>query len=190
MKIAMDISPISKRSTSAHKVRGVGSYINLLIEILPHILKKVPNARLIIAGWGSEAPLISDMIMKSKERRNIDIIGPVSEKEKRYLLARSWVFVNPSLHEGWGNSITEANLHGTPAVAFNVPGLSDAIVNAETGFLCRDRDDMVEKVCKIIMDGKLRAKMSKHASARAKSFNWEGAAEASLRILKKLSRKI
>ncbi len=35
MKIAIDISPISKSSTSAHKVRGVGSYINLLVENLP-----------------------------------------------------------------------------------------------------------------------------------------------------------
>ncbi len=40
MKIAMDISPISKRSTSAHKVRGVGSYINLLVENLPKYDKK------------------------------------------------------------------------------------------------------------------------------------------------------
>lgn len=35
MKIAIDVSPISKNSDSAHKVRGVGSYINLLVENLP-----------------------------------------------------------------------------------------------------------------------------------------------------------
>ena len=40
MKIALDISPISKTSTSAHKVRGVGSYINLLVENLSKYDKK------------------------------------------------------------------------------------------------------------------------------------------------------
>src|SRR3989344_6832143 len=34
MKVAIDISPISKSSTSAHKVRGVGMYINFLVENL------------------------------------------------------------------------------------------------------------------------------------------------------------
>lgn len=40
MKIAVDISPVSKTSTSAHKVRGVGSYIKMLVENLPKYNKK------------------------------------------------------------------------------------------------------------------------------------------------------
>ncbi len=40
MKIAIDISPISSLSTSAHKVRGVGSYIKMLVENLPKYDKK------------------------------------------------------------------------------------------------------------------------------------------------------
>ena len=40
MRIAIDVSPVSKSSTSAHKVRGVGSYINLLINNLPRYDKK------------------------------------------------------------------------------------------------------------------------------------------------------
>lgn len=35
MKIAIDVSPIAKSSNSAHKVRGVGSYINYLVDNLP-----------------------------------------------------------------------------------------------------------------------------------------------------------
>ncbi len=34
MKIAIDISPVIKSSNSAHKVRGVGAYINMLIQNL------------------------------------------------------------------------------------------------------------------------------------------------------------
>lgn len=40
MKIAIDVSPISKNSTSAHKIRGVGFYINLLVENLAKYDKK------------------------------------------------------------------------------------------------------------------------------------------------------
>lgn len=40
MKIAIDVSPVSKSSTSAHKIRGVGSYINLLVENLSRFDKE------------------------------------------------------------------------------------------------------------------------------------------------------
>jgi len=40
MKIAIDTSPVSKSSSSAHKVRGVGSYIKMLVENLQKIDKK------------------------------------------------------------------------------------------------------------------------------------------------------
>lgn len=40
MTIAVDISPISIKSTSAHKVRGVGMYINLLVDNLQKFDKK------------------------------------------------------------------------------------------------------------------------------------------------------
>src|SRR3989338_6175690 len=40
MKIAVHVSPVSKASTSAHKVRGVVAYINMLITNLPKFDKK------------------------------------------------------------------------------------------------------------------------------------------------------
>ncbi len=40
MRIAIDISPVGKSSKSAHKVRGVGSYINFLVENLPKFDKE------------------------------------------------------------------------------------------------------------------------------------------------------
>ncbi len=158
--------------------------ISILIDLLPKILVNIPNVKLIIAGWGSEAPLILDSIMKSKNKKNINVLGPVTESEKRYLLAKSWVFVNPSLHEGWGISVTEANLYGTPAVAFNVPGLSDAIEDGKTGLLCRDNEEMVEKISRLIKNKSLRAKMGKSALLMAKTLTWDRAAEKSLKVLK------
>jgi glycosyltransferase involved in cell wall biosynthesis len=40
MRVAIDISPISKSSTSAHRVRGVGAYINMLVRHLPEFDKE------------------------------------------------------------------------------------------------------------------------------------------------------
>jgi len=159
--------------------------LDILINIFPQVLKEIPKARLIIAGWGSEAPFITDLAMKSKARRRIELIGPVSELEKRSYLAKSWVFVNPSLHEGWGISIIETNLLGTPAIAFNVPGLSDSIKNNFNGFLCKNEDEMVRAIIEILENDKMRKIMSENSKKWAIQYNWMKASKKSLGVLNK-----
>jgi len=159
--------------------------IEILVNIMPRILKEVSSARLLIAGWGSEAPYITDLAMKSKARKRIELIGPVSEYEKKILLSKSWVFVNPSLHEGWGISVIETNLLGTPAVSFNVPGLSDSIKDNYNGFLCQNEEEMTDSITRILKDNGLRQEMSKNSRQWARQFNWDNAAKLSLAILNK-----
>lgn len=150
--------------------------VDLLVKIMPQILKKIPNAQLIIAGWGTEASMVTDMSMRSSVRRKVKILGPVSQAEKFKLLSRSWVFVNPSIGEGWGISVLEANQHGVPAVAFDVPGLSESIKNKKTGFLAKDEEDFVERVTTILSNSKLRKELGQNAIKHANSFDWNDAA--------------
>lgn len=157
--------------------------IDKLIHVFEKIYKLNPKARLMIAGWGSEAPMISDFVMKSKLRKSIDIMGPVSENEKAKLYAKAWVFVNPSLHEGWGISVIEANLHGTPAVAFKVTGLSDSIVDGKTGYLCKDELDMANKILTLIDNKPLLQRFSKQSREWALKFDWDNAADKSLKLI-------
>src|SRR3989304_9512460 len=107
--------------------------VDLLVKVFPKIIESVADARLIIAGWGTEASMITDLVMRSPLRRKISLMGPVSTQEKKELLTRSSVFVNPSIGEGWGLAVIEANLYGTPAVSFRVRGLSESIKHGITG---------------------------------------------------------
>lgn len=160
--------------------------VDMLVRIMPEILRKVKNARLLIAGWGTEASSIADMSMRSISRRKVKIIGPVSEYEKKRLLSRAWVFVNPSIGEGWSISVIEANLYGTPAVAFNVAGLSESIRHGKTGFLVEDENDLVEKICHVLNNSKTRKFLSINAQERARDFSWDNAAKQSINIITRL----
>lgn len=158
--------------------------VDLLIKIMPEISKRIPNVHLMIAGWGTEASSITDMAMRSIARKKINIIGPVSEFEKKHLLSKAWVFVNPSIGEGWGISVIEANLYGAPAVAFDVAGLSESIKHDQTGYLSKDEDEFVDNICKILSNKILRLRLSKNAKKWAGTFNWEAAATNSLVVIK------
>lgn len=157
--------------------------VDLLVKMMPEIIKKVPKAQLTIAGWGTEASIITDISMRSNIRRRIKIAGPVSAFEKNQLLSKAWVFVNPSMGEGWGISIIEANQNGTPSVVFDVPGLSESVKHGETGFLAKDYDDMINKIVQILEDKTLRNRLSKNSVKHSSTFSWDKAAEQAFKVL-------
>jgi len=157
--------------------------VDLLVRLMPDILKRVPNARLLIAGWGTEGGVLTDIVMRGSVRKHVEVIGPVSEEEKRNLLSRSWVFVNPSIHEGWSISVLEANLYGTPAVAFRVPGLSESIVDGKTGTLCDNEENLVDCISSLLNDEKKRNEFGKNAKNWAGSFSWDKSAQDLFKII-------
>ncbi len=163
--------------------------VDLLVALFGEIVKKIPKARLIVAGWGTEASHLTDIIMKSPLRRKISLVGPVSNEEKRLLFSKSWVFANPSIGEGWSIAVIEANLHGTPAVSFDVSGLAESIQQGKTGLLAKNADDFVTKICKVLTDKNLRDKLSMNAFQWAHTFSWNRSAKESLQILNKTKEK-
>lgn len=162
--------------------------VDLLVSIFQNIVKKVPRVRLVIAGWGTEGLHVTDLVMKDQLRKKITIRGSVNNAEKKILLAKSWVFVNPSIGEGWSIAVIEANLYGTPAVSFNVSGLAESIKHEETGLLAKDEDDLINKICEILKDRNLRQKLSKNAAKWSNNFSWDRSARESLQILEKVKR--
>lgn len=115
-------------------------------------------------------------------------MGPVSEDEKKSLLSKSWVFVNPSIGEGWSIAVIEANQHGTPAISFDVPGLTESIQHGKTGLLAQNEEDFINKICEILKNNILREKLSANSTQWANSFSWDRSAKESLNILEKVKR--
>lgn len=160
--------------------------IDLLIKIFPKIIEKVPTARLIIAGWGTEASVITDQVMKSNLRRKITLMGPVNASEKTKLLSKSWVFVNPSIGEGWSMAVIESNLYGTPAVSFDVSGLSESVRHGITGLIANDETNLILHITHVLTQKHLRDRLSQNAKLWATKFNWDQTALKSIRLIKQI----
>jgi glycosyltransferase involved in cell wall biosynthesis len=111
--------------------------------------------------------------------------GYVSEEEKVNLLQQAWVLVTASAKEGWGLVVIEANACGTPAVAFNVPGLCEAIDSPASGVLVDDKEEFTGAVLRILEDEDHRGSLSRRALKRAGQFSWDRSASQFLDILKR-----
>lgn len=121
--------------------------------------------------------------------KDIVFFGFVSEKKKWELLSKSWVLIHPSIREGWGLNILEANTSAIPAVGYNVTGLRDSIQDMKTGLLTKNNtpSDLASKIVLLLSNKKLYKRLSKNALLWSKRFAWEKAGKQSWQLIKKTS---
>jgi len=148
------------------------------------VKRKVPDARLVFIGAGEEEPRVR-WLAKRLGLTDVYFLGKVSEEEKVKWMQRAWVLVSTSAKEGWGLTVTEAAACKTPAVAYDVPGLRDAVKHMETGILVEpgNVNKLAETVSLLLVNGKLREMLADNAYNYAQSFDWKHTAEDFLRIL-------
>jgi glycosyltransferase involved in cell wall biosynthesis len=80
-------------------------------------------------------------------------------------------------------TLTEAAACGTPAVATNIAGHSDAVVDGESGLLVDEVDGLSDALGRVLGDEVLRSRLSKGAVAHARWFTWDATARRALEAL-------
>lgn len=87
---------------------------SFLLDLMPLILKKRPNALLLLLGEGEDRPTLEGKIRDMKLQDHVVMTGNVTNVAD-YLSAMD-VFVFPSLYEGLPLSILEVQANGLPCV--------------------------------------------------------------------------
>jgi glycosyltransferase involved in cell wall biosynthesis len=153
--------------------------VDVALKAFAQVVKKLPLAHFHIAGEGESSSTLKRMATRMELNNNVTFWGKISDTQKAVLFAKSWVAVQPSLIEGWGITVIEANASGTPVVASNVSGLSDSVVDGKTGYLVTPKnvDELTDSLIKILTDIKLRKRLSASAIDWAEQFTWRSAVE-------------
>ena len=154
--------------------------VNLIIEAFAQVRERVPSAVLRIAGAGDARPALEAQVRDLGLSDAVFFEGFVDEGFKRELLQRAWVSVTASEMEGWGISVIESNACGTPAVAYDVPGLGEAVVDGLSGLLVPEGESLAPALCAVLTDRELRERLEGGSIVRASEFSWDIAAEAML----------
>jgi glycosyltransferase involved in cell wall biosynthesis len=97
-------------------------------------------------------------------------IGAVVSHEK--YLAGFDVLCVPSYREGFGSIVVDAAALGIPSIGSHISGLTDAIIDNETGLLfnCDDQEDFVRKIGILIENNDLLKKLGETAYVRVVNY--------------------
>jgi glycosyltransferase involved in cell wall biosynthesis len=168
--------PLIEKSRTPHFIavgRLVGyKRIDLLLEMWRSVRQET-GGKLTIVGDGPARPKLESLKVEG-----VEFTGFVSEAEKHRLMSQAWLLLHPASWEGWGLVITEAAVRGTPAVGFDAPGVRDAIVDFETGFLATDPESFKRHWIRLARDADLRADLREAGMKRSSSAPWRETVDA------------
>jgi glycosyltransferase involved in cell wall biosynthesis len=154
------------------------------VKILNEKLKK--PAQLVLAG-GKDA-FLEKVVRKALEvgaLRYISLTDHVTDADLVDLYLEAEAYVQPSLSEGFGLQTVEAMALGVPVVQSNASCLPEIAGEAALYFDPYDPQDMAQKLSQILGNEKLRNKLVKKGSERAKTFSWEQMARETLKVYEK-----
>jgi glycosyltransferase involved in cell wall biosynthesis len=150
--------------------------IHVLVRAMPHILRELPDAQLLIAGEGIMENFIRLLIRNLELGDHVKLLGFVPDEELPDLYSLSRVFVLPSLYcESFGITILEAMAAGKPVVASNVGGVPEVIEDGVTGLLFKrgDERDLAGSVLRILTDRDLALDLAGKARRSVEeNFSW------------------
>jgi glycosyltransferase involved in cell wall biosynthesis len=123
------------------------------------VLQHTPEAQLIMVGDGPLLDACKDLAAILSISHKVTFAGICDRQKIQELMQQATVFVQHSITapdgdmEGLPVAILEAMLAGLPVVSTYHAGIPDAVIHAQTGFLCQEGDidamaDYMMKVCK------------------------------------------
>ncbi len=154
--------------------KGLGRLVESF-GTLPH-----RDVRLVLAGSRGDASDDVDAAiatLPADRARRVVRLGRVDDATKHWLLRRATTLAYPSLDEGFGFPIVEAQLAGTPVVA------SDAGANPEIGgdgallVMSGDTEALADALTRVLDDGGLRLALIERGYRNAARFSWAATAD-------------
>jgi len=113
-----------------------------LIESLPLILQKVPQAHLLLVGQGPYREHLEELVKKLKLTENVTFIGRIQYEDLPKYICVGDIFAMPSRSrfmglevEGLGIVYLEASACGLPVLAGKSGGAPDAVIEGTTGLV-------------------------------------------------------
>ena len=197
--VAADLRPVADRTQIEMVTRRYGierPYILYLGTLQPR--KNLSRLIEAYAGLGARVPRLvlagkhgwqADRFVAEVERlgiaQRVVFAGYVRGEDKAALLSGALAFIFPSLYEGFGLPVIEAQACGCPVICSNVSSLPEVAGGAAVLVDPRDVDAWRAALGQLLESADLRRELAQRGLTNARRFSWQTCAA---RVLETLER--
>ena len=155
-----------------------------LIEAMPQILAKVPDARLAIVGrttgarfWDNIEDLKASAAADAARSESILFTGEIDDPDLAALLNTADALVFPSLWEGFGLPALEAMSCGTPVLSSDRGSLPEVVGDGGLYFDPLSSQALADQTIRLLTEPGLQKTLAQKALAQASKFSWDKGAD-------------
>lgn len=159
-----------------------------LIEAAALVLRRVPDARFVIAGEGELRASLEKQIKDHRLEKHVLLAG--FRPDVLSLHKAFDVFVMSSVTEGLGTSLLDAMACEKPVIATMTGGIPEVVLDGETGILVPPRDHaaMADAIVKLLSDRDLREQMGRAGLTRVRrKFSADRMVQHTLRVYQRVA---
>jgi glycosyltransferase involved in cell wall biosynthesis len=138
-----------------------------LIDAIPAILHRVPEATFKIVGIDGQDPAVELFRNRHAEAaKRVHFLGAVSAERLGELYDECALYVSPSIYESFGLTFLEAMSHGRPVIGCATSAMPEIVDHGVTGILVAPRSEtaLAGAITHLLLDDDARAAMG--AAAR------------------------
>jgi len=162
--------------------------IDMLIEIMPDLIKKYNQINLVIISKGPERSNLEKLSQQLNLEKKVFFVGRVSRQQVVDYLTIADLFVLNTNYEGMSHCLLEAMKVGRPIITTRAGGNPETIKDKETGLLVdyRDKEQWLKAISLILDNPVLAEKLVKQAKEDLKRFSWPKLIQKTISVFESL----
>jgi glycogen(starch) synthase len=160
-----------------------------LVEAAKIIVKEKSETKFLIVGEGPLRNQLVNSLETANLAGNFKFLGNLKDDALSAVYNAADIFALPSIQEGQGIVLLEAQACAKPVVAFNIGGVNEAVSNSETGLLVKlgNTNEFADALLKLLSDKILLEKLG--ANGRrfvVENFTWDISAQKMLNVYREV----
>ncbi|MBI2010412.1 MAG: glycosyltransferase family 4 protein [Candidatus Chisholmbacteria bacterium] len=156
-----------------------------LVVAFVTVLKKFPEAKLHLIGWGPQEKQLRSQVKTLGVDRAVRFHSHVPRPKLIALLKASHILCSPSIIEGFGLVTIEATASGVPFVNAATPINREVTAGGLGGLLFEPKNpkDLAQKIITLLSDKNLYLLKQREGKTLVKKYSWQKTAAKTLKAL-------
>ena len=165
--------PVADMAFSGTKLLTVGRLCSpkgqdIIPRITRHLLDSGYDIRWYCIGEGDSRENIESLIKEYGVESSVILLG--NQNNPYPYFKRADIYIQPSRHEGFGITLTEAKIFALPIITTDFDGAAEQITHEETGIIVRfDEDEIYHAIVELLEDQARRMKYKENLRRDKKS---------------------
>lgn len=157
-----------------------------IIEAFCKIKKDIPHNLYLLGGYSWRDKEVLDLIDEVNDDGRIIRGGFIDEQDLPIIYNLAELYMFPSLYEGFGLPILEAQACGCPVLTSEISSMPEVAGDGAILVNPYEVDDIAKGMKKVLNDTELQKDLTKKGSQNIKRFSWEQCAKRVLKVFKNI----